>query len=138
MYMLEGVSRWNMGRAKEAVDVEGASTLRSFDVRLMSHLNNLSRRVHGCALVSEFTPPGKPTSKRDLRATLIDQSITSPPPLFLRHPPIQRTCISVVRRLCYSCRRWMCVCMSFLHLCVYTGYRRAHSSGIFIGPDQQR
>ncbi|KAK0152989.1 hypothetical protein N1851_005364 [Merluccius polli] len=64
MYMLEGVSRWNMGRAKEAVDVEGASTLRSFDVRLMSHLNNLSRRVHGCALVSEFTPPGKPTSER--------------------------------------------------------------------------
>ena len=73
-----------MGRAKEAVDVEGASTLRSFDVRLMSHLNNLSRRVHGCALVSEFTPPGKPTSKRDLRATLIDQSITSPPcPFFI-------------------------------------------------------
>ncbi|CAL8372051.1 unnamed protein product [Arctogadus glacialis] len=31
MYILEGVSRWNMGRAKEAIDVEGASTLRSFD-----------------------------------------------------------------------------------------------------------
>jgi hypothetical protein len=87
MYMLEGVSRWNMGRAKEAVDVEGASTLRSFDVRLMSHLSNLSQRVLGSTLVPEFTPPGKPTSKRDLRATLIDQSITSPPPLFLRHPP---------------------------------------------------
>lgn len=94
MYMLEGLSRWNMGRAKEAVDVEGASTLRSFDVRLMSHLNNLSQRVHGCALVPEFTPPGKPTGKRDIRATLIDQSITSPPSLFFRHPPTQRTCIN--------------------------------------------
>ncbi|CAL8277060.1 unnamed protein product [Boreogadus saida] len=64
MYMLEGVSRWNMGRAKEAVDVEGASTLRSFDVRLMSHLGNLSQRVLGSTLVPEFTPPGKPTSER--------------------------------------------------------------------------
>ncbi|XP_027132529.1 uncharacterized protein LOC113745221 [Larimichthys crocea] len=64
MYMLEGVSRWNMGRAKEAVDVEGASTLRTFDVQLMSHLNNMSQRVHGCALVPEFTPPGKPTGER--------------------------------------------------------------------------
>ncbi|XP_038137046.1 uncharacterized protein LOC119780874 [Cyprinodon tularosa] len=64
MYMLEGISRWNMGRAKEAVDVEGASTLRSFDVRLISLLNNLSQRVHGCALVPEFTPPGKPTGER--------------------------------------------------------------------------
>ncbi|CAM4652081.1 unnamed protein product [Leuciscus chuanchicus] len=64
MYMLEGASRWNMGRAKEAVDVEGASTLRSFDVRLMSHLNNLSQRVHGCALVPEVTPTGKPTGER--------------------------------------------------------------------------
>ncbi|CAL8234303.1 unnamed protein product [Boreogadus saida] len=64
VYMLEGVSRWNMGRAKEAVDVEGASTLRSFDVRLMSHLSNLSQRVLGSTLVPEFTPPGKPTSER--------------------------------------------------------------------------
>jgi len=86
MYMLEGASRWNMGRAKEAVDVEGASTLRSFDVHLMSQLNNLSQRVHGCALVPEITLPGKSTGKRDHRATLVDQSITSPPPLFLRHP----------------------------------------------------
>ncbi|XP_051810015.1 uncharacterized protein LOC110962542 isoform X2 [Acanthochromis polyacanthus] len=61
MYMLEGLSRWNMRRAKEAVSVEGASTLRSFDVRLMSHLNNLSQQVHGRPLVTEFTPPGKPT-----------------------------------------------------------------------------
>uniref|UniRef100_A0AAV2J653 Uncharacterized protein n=1 Tax=Knipowitschia caucasica TaxID=637954 RepID=A0AAV2J653_KNICA len=63
MYMLEGLSRWNMARAKEAVAVEGASALRSFDVRLMSHLNSLSQRVLGCALVPEFTPPGKPTDE---------------------------------------------------------------------------
>ena len=84
--MLEGASRWNMGRAKEAVAVEGASTLRTFDVQLMSHLNSMSQRVLGCPLVPEFTPSGKPTGKRDLRATLVDQSITSPPPLFLWHP----------------------------------------------------
>ena len=83
MYMLEGASRWNMGQAKEAVAVEGASTLKHFDARLMSHLNNMSQRVHGCALVPEFTPPGKPTGKRDLRATLVDQSITSSP-VFLK------------------------------------------------------
>ncbi|XP_039530313.1 uncharacterized protein LOC120480957 [Pimephales promelas] len=64
MYMLEGASRWNMGRAKEAVDVEGASNLRSFDVHLMSQLNNLSQRVHGCALVPEITLPGKSTGER--------------------------------------------------------------------------
>ncbi|XP_054875194.1 uncharacterized protein LOC118471340 [Amphiprion ocellaris] len=29
----------------------------------MSHLNNLSQRVHGCPLVAEFTPPGKPTEE---------------------------------------------------------------------------
>ncbi|XP_030219179.1 uncharacterized protein LOC115548574 [Gadus morhua] len=74
MYMLEGISRWNMGRAKEAVDVEGASTLRSFDVRLMSHLNNLSQRVHGCALVPEFTLPGKPTGERIAVEYLLEQT----------------------------------------------------------------
>lgn len=79
MYMLEGVSRWNMGRAKEAVAVEGASTLRSFNVQLMSHLNSVSQRVLGCALVPEFTPPGKPTGKKDLRATLVEQSIPGLP-----------------------------------------------------------
>lgn len=77
MYMLEGVSRWNMGRAKEAVDVEGSSNLRIFDVRLMSLLNSLSQRVLGYALVPDFTPPGKPTGKRDLRATLINIPSTS-------------------------------------------------------------
>ncbi|XP_030206291.1 uncharacterized protein LOC115539503 [Gadus morhua] len=74
MYMLEGISRWNMGRAKETVDVEGASTLRSFDVRLMSHLNNLSQRVHGCALVPEFTLPGKPTGERIAVEYLLEQT----------------------------------------------------------------
>ncbi|CAL8340966.1 unnamed protein product [Boreogadus saida] len=74
MYMLERVSRWNMGRAKEAVDVEGASTLRSFDVRLMSHLSNLSQRVLGSTLVPEFTPPGKPTSERIAVEYLLSQT----------------------------------------------------------------
>lgn len=66
MYMLEGASRWNMSRAKEAVSVVGATTLRTFDVCLLSHLNSMSQRVLGQALMPEFTPPGKPTGKISL------------------------------------------------------------------------
>ncbi|XP_055012851.1 uncharacterized protein LOC129409990 isoform X1 [Boleophthalmus pectinirostris] len=68
MYMLEGLSRWNMGGA------EGASTLRSFDVRPMSHLNSLSQRVRGCNLVAEFPPPGKPTDERIAVEYLLGQT----------------------------------------------------------------
>ncbi|XP_057700251.1 uncharacterized protein LOC130920813 [Corythoichthys intestinalis] len=64
MYMIEGLARWNMSRAKEGVEVDGASNIRSFDVRLMSHLNNLSQRICGSALVAEFTPPRRPTDER--------------------------------------------------------------------------
>ncbi|KAI7802108.1 hypothetical protein IRJ41_000409, partial [Triplophysa rosa] len=74
MYMLEGASRWNMSRAKEAVSVVGASTLRTFDVCLMSHLNNMSQRVLGQALMPEFTPPGKPTGERIAVEYLLAQS----------------------------------------------------------------
>uniref|UniRef100_A0AAV2LSA0 Uncharacterized protein n=1 Tax=Knipowitschia caucasica TaxID=637954 RepID=A0AAV2LSA0_KNICA len=63
-----------MARAKEAVAVEGASALRSFDVRLMSHLNSLSQLVLGCALVPEFTPPGKPTDERTAVEYLLGQT----------------------------------------------------------------
>lgn len=70
MYMLEGASRWNMSRTKEAVSVVGASTLRTFDVCTMSHLNSISQRVLGRALMPEFTPPGKPTGKISHREML--------------------------------------------------------------------
>ncbi len=70
MYILEGASRWNMSRAKEAVFVEGASTLRTFDVCFMSHLNNMSQRVLGWALMPEFNPPGEHTGNIYLRAML--------------------------------------------------------------------
>lgn len=59
MYMLEGASRWNMSRAKEAVSVVGASNLRTFDVCLMSHLNNLSQRVLGWAFDARIHPSRK-------------------------------------------------------------------------------
>lgn len=122
MYMLEGVSRWNMGRAKEAVDVEGASALRSFDVHLISHLNKLSQRVHGCAIVPEFTPPGKPTGKRALKATLeyyIPSSFFSLEPLYSEDMHFLGVKIVLYMRemVVYS------ICVSFPHLCVYTGYR---------------
>ena len=79
MYMLEGLSRWNQSRARESVEVVGASALRSFDVRLMSHLNSISRRVLGSTLVPEFTPPGEPTGKTAVArvTTLVAQTSTT-------------------------------------------------------------
>lgn len=82
MYMLEGASRWNMNRAKEAVAVVGASTLRTFDVRLISHLNNMSQRVLGCSLIPEHTPPGKPTGKIVVKS-VPSNSVYSLPLLFM-------------------------------------------------------
>ncbi|KAK5850029.1 hypothetical protein PBY51_014315 [Eleginops maclovinus] len=61
MYMLEGGSRWNLNRARAAVDVSGASHTRMYDVRLMSSLNVLSNRVLRSALLPQFNPPGRPT-----------------------------------------------------------------------------
>lgn len=63
MYMLEGASRWNINRGRQAVDMGGTSLTKIYDVRLMSHMNDLSNRVLGCLLLPEFTPPGKPTGK---------------------------------------------------------------------------
>lgn len=63
MYMLEGASRWNINRAHQAVDISGTSQTKIYDVRLMSHLNVLSNRVLGCALLEEMMTPGKPTGK---------------------------------------------------------------------------
>ncbi|XP_037643720.1 formin-like protein 5 [Sebastes umbrosus] len=74
MYMLEGGSRWNMNRAHAAVDVSGASNTKIYDVRLMSNLNALSNRVLGCALLPEFTPPGRPTDERVAVEYLLAQS----------------------------------------------------------------
>ncbi|KAK2919589.1 hypothetical protein Q8A73_003960, partial [Channa argus] len=54
--------------------VVGASTLRTFDVCLMSHLNSMSQRVLGCPLTPEFTPPGRPTGERIAAEYLLAQS----------------------------------------------------------------
>ncbi|ROL44117.1 Trophinin [Anabarilius grahami] len=61
MYMLEGASRWNINRGRQAVDMGGTSLTKIYDVRLMSHMNDLSNRVLGCRLLPECIPPGKPT-----------------------------------------------------------------------------
>ncbi len=49
--------------AHQAVDMSGTSHTKIYDVRLMSHMNVLSSRVLGCALLPEFMPSGKPTGK---------------------------------------------------------------------------
>jgi hypothetical protein len=63
MYMLEGGSRWNMNRVREAVDISEVSQTRIYDIRLMSAINSFSRRILSLDLIPEFQPPGKPTSK---------------------------------------------------------------------------
>lgn len=66
MYMLEGGSRWNINRARDAVSMGGTSRTKIYDVRLMSNLNDLSNRVLGYPLLPEFLPPGRSTSKINL------------------------------------------------------------------------
>lgn len=63
MYMLEGVSRWNMDRSQQALNMSSTSRTKIYDVRLMSNVNVLSNRVLGSTLLPEFIPPGKPTGK---------------------------------------------------------------------------
>ncbi|RXN26736.1 Carboxyl-terminal PDZ ligand of neuronal nitric oxide synthase [Labeo rohita] len=74
MYTLEGVSRWNINRAHQAVDMSGTSHSKIYDVRLMSHVNVLSKRVLGNTLLPEFMPPGKPTNERIAVEYLLAQS----------------------------------------------------------------
>ncbi|KAI4806404.1 hypothetical protein KUCAC02_017230 [Chaenocephalus aceratus] len=63
-----------MTRAHAAVHVSGASQNRIYNVRLKTHLNALSQRVLGCALLPEFIPPGKPTGERIAVEYLLAQS----------------------------------------------------------------
>ncbi|KAK5925692.1 hypothetical protein CgunFtcFv8_018196 [Champsocephalus gunnari] len=44
------------------------------EIRLKTHLNALSQRVLGCALLPEFIPPGKPTGERIAVEYLLAQS----------------------------------------------------------------
>lgn len=63
MYMLEGCSRWDMDRARDAIDTGAMSRTRLYDVRLMCSINNMSKKVLGYELLPEFKPPGKATGK---------------------------------------------------------------------------
>ncbi|XP_041658916.1 uncharacterized protein LOC121519883 [Cheilinus undulatus] len=74
MYMLEGGSRWNINRAREAVHLRSASHSRLYDVRLMCNLSSLSNRVLGQSLIPEFIPPGRPTDEHIAVEYLLAQS----------------------------------------------------------------
>ncbi|CAL8320109.1 unnamed protein product [Gadus morhua 'NCC'] len=74
MYMLEGLSKWNINRAQQALNMSVTSQTRIYDVRLMSSVNALSNRVLGSALLQEFTPPGKPTGELIAVEYLLAQS----------------------------------------------------------------
>ncbi|XP_053699560.1 uncharacterized protein LOC128746500 [Synchiropus splendidus] len=74
MYMLEGVSRWNINRSAQALQMTETSRTKIYDVRLMSSANALSNRVLGRPLLPEFVPPGKPTGERIAVQYLLAQS----------------------------------------------------------------
>ncbi|XP_053406185.1 uncharacterized protein LOC123525390 [Mercenaria mercenaria] len=74
MYMLEGCSRWNISRAREAVDLSRTSQTTMFDIQTMSNINRLSSRVLGLPIIPEFTPPGVHTGERIAVEYLLSQS----------------------------------------------------------------
>ncbi|XP_030850896.1 uncharacterized protein LOC105441414 [Strongylocentrotus purpuratus] len=74
MYMLEGLSRWNLNRGRDRVDMGSTSGTSMFDVRLMSGINSSSMKVLGTKLIEEFTPPGKSTGERIAVEYLLAQS----------------------------------------------------------------
>ncbi|XP_069115959.1 uncharacterized protein [Argopecten irradians] len=63
MYMMEGSSRWNQNRARDAVELPSTSATKMYDVRLMSAINAISQRVLNIDLIPEFQPPGRPTDE---------------------------------------------------------------------------
>ncbi|KAK0139240.1 hypothetical protein N1851_024171 [Merluccius polli] len=74
MYMLEGVSRWNLNRSAQALCMTETSGTKIYDIRLMSNVNALSNKVLGKPLLPEFIPPGKPTRERFAVEYLLTQS----------------------------------------------------------------
>ena len=72
MYMLEGVSRWNLNRSAQALGMTETSKTKIYDIRLMSNVNALSQKVLGKPLLPEFIPPGKPTGKKCLLLMMIN------------------------------------------------------------------
>lgn len=64
MYMLEGVSKWNLNQAAQALSLTETSRTKIYDIHLMSNVNVLSNKVLGRPLLPEFIPPGKPTGKK--------------------------------------------------------------------------
>ena len=61
MYSHEGGSRWNIDCAAQAVNVEGTSKTRFYDIRMKSALNGISEQVLGEKLLPKYNAPGKPT-----------------------------------------------------------------------------
>ena len=72
MYMLEGLSRWNLNRSAQALGMTETSKTKIYDIRLMSNVNALSQKVLGKPLLPEFIPPGKPTGKKCLLLMMIN------------------------------------------------------------------
>jgi len=71
MYMLEGLSRWNLNRSAQALSMTETLRTKLYNIRLMSNVNELSNKVLGKPIFPEFVPPGKPTGKKSLLLMMI-------------------------------------------------------------------
>ena len=56
-YVLDGICRWNSARAAAAVQSPTTETLRTFNLRLMSRVNQLNQSVFGEVVFSRYQPP---------------------------------------------------------------------------------
>ena len=71
-YLLDGLVRWNASRKKAAAP-STASSVRSFDVKLVTKINSLHKQVHGKPLLS-LDPPSKYTGEKIGVEYLYEQS----------------------------------------------------------------
>ncbi|CAH1242504.1 Hypp6780 [Branchiostoma lanceolatum] len=74
MFVLEGTNRWNLNRQGEAVDLPASSNTRMYNIRLMSSIKSMNRRVLGTDLLPDFKAPGKPTCELMAVEYLLAQS----------------------------------------------------------------
>ena len=63
-YILDGICRWNSARAAAAVQPPTTETLRTFNSRLQSRVNQLNQSVFGEVVFSCYQPPSKYTGEQ--------------------------------------------------------------------------
>ena len=63
MYLLEGMSRWNINRYQQAMDIRNSSGTKLYDLRTIANINDQSTKLLNTKLLPEYGSYGKPTGK---------------------------------------------------------------------------